>query len=57
MICESCQVGADFNSRGNYDKSAELHNYCKGDCCCQHRTDSGYVANDGKPHINLVQSP
>ena len=38
MICEDCKVGGNFNRLGSWDKALELHSFCKGGCCCQHKT-------------------
>jgi hypothetical protein len=58
MICTDCQVGGDFNAKGNYDKAEELHGYCKGDCGCHHKTGAGwYVRKDQKPTLMQTQSP
>lgn len=58
MICSDCKVGGDFNSYGNYDKAEELHDLCKGDCPCQHKTGPGWYAKAGqKPAPMRTQSP
>ncbi len=58
MICADCQVGGDFNAKGNYDKAEELHGYCKGNCGCQHKTGPGwYVKANAKAPLMQVQSP
>ncbi len=58
MICTDCTVAATFNSNGNYDKSDELHGYCKGDCGCQHKTGPGWFVKRGsKVPPMQTQSP
>lgn len=58
MICSDCQVGGDFNAKGNYDKAEELHEYCKGDCGCLHKTGAGWYVKVGqKPTLIQTQSP
>jgi hypothetical protein len=58
MICTDCKVGGDFNSYSNYDKAEELHDLCKGDCSCQHKTGPGwYVKQGAKPTLMQTQSP
>ena len=57
MICEPCCRGANAFSNGFRDTANDFHKQCKGDCCCQHKTTKGYVANDGKVHLNQTQSP
>ena len=58
MICTDCTVAATFNSNGNYDKAEELHEYCKGDCGCQHKTGPGwFVKRNEKAPLIQVQSP
>jgi hypothetical protein len=58
MICTDCKVGATFNEQGNYDKSEELHDLCRGDCGCQHRTGPGwFVKANGKATLMQTQSP
>ena len=58
MICSDCQVGGDFNAKGNYDKAEELHQYCKGDCGCHHKTGPGWYVKVGeKPKPVQSQSP
>lgn len=58
MICDDCQVGGDFNSKGNYDKADELHGYCKGDCTCLHKTGAGWYVRVGeKAKPMQTQSP
>lgn len=58
MICIDCRVAGDFNTAGNYDKAEELHDFCKGDCPCHHKTGHGWVVRRGEkvPPIR-VQSP
>ena len=58
MICSDCVVAATFNSNGNYDKAEELHDYCKGDCGCLHKTGAGWFIKAGeKPKAVQTQSP
>ena len=58
MICLDCKVGGDFNSLGNYDKAEELHDLCKGDCPCHHKTGPGWVVKVGEKAPQMrVQSP
>ena len=58
MICDDCSVGGDFNSQGKYEKSEELHGFCKGDCGCQHKTGPGwYVRRGVKAPLMQTQSP
>jgi hypothetical protein len=58
MICTDCSVAGDFNTKGNYDKAEELHEYCKGDCGCHHKTGPGWYVKAGeKPKPIQTQSP
>ena len=58
MICLDCIVGGDFNAKGNWDKADEMHEYCEGDCPCQHKTGPGwYVKAGAKATLMQVQSP
>ena len=58
MICNDCKAGGDYNALGNYDKAEELHEYCKGDCGCLHKTGLGwFVKANAKAPLMQVQSP
>ena len=48
MICVSCTAGGVANSSGSYDSATLLHNQCKGDCTCRHKTGPGYVKHQGE---------
>jgi hypothetical protein len=58
VICLDCKAGGDYNALGNYDKAEELHEFCKGDCTCLHRTGPGWYVKVGEKATPMrVQSP
>lgn len=58
MICLDCKAGGDYNALGNYDKAEELHEFCKGDCTCLHKTGPGWAVKAGEKATQMrVQSP
>lgn len=58
MICLDCKAGGDYNALGNYDKAEELHEFCKGDCGCHHKTGAGWYVKAGEKVTQMrVQSP
>jgi len=55
---QSVQKIIDGGEFENYDKAEELHDLCKGDCPCQHKTGPGwYVKANAKAPLMQVQSP
>ena len=48
MICNPCTAGGVANSAGSYDSATLLHNQCKGDCTCLHKTGRGFVKHPGE---------
>ena len=58
MICESCLWAGHKNSLGQINLAVELHQSCKGDCACQHKTGPGWFIKAGqKPKPMQTQSP
>ena len=41
MICNYCVSGGELNKANQFKRAANMHNKCKGDCCCQHKTGPG----------------
>ena len=48
MICNPCIAGGVAQSAGSYDSALLLHQQCKGDCPCQHKTGAGLVVHRGE---------
>ena len=58
MICVECSAAGVANSVGSFDSAVKLHNECKGDCPCRHKTGRGYVKQQGeKVPMMQTQSP
>jgi hypothetical protein len=58
MICDNCKWGGHNNTLGNTGLAKEMHENCKGDCGCQHKTGPGWFVRRGvKPPTMQTQSP
>jgi hypothetical protein len=57
MICDSCCIAGELNSRGKVNDALDMHNGCKG-CECQHKIGTGWFARKGeKASLHQTQSP
>lgn len=42
MICHYCTSGGELNKLNQFKRAKNMHNKCKGDCNCQHKTGPEY---------------
>lgn len=47
MICNHCQIAAEFNRKRKTNESIEFHNACKG-CECQHKVGTEWFVRKGE---------
>ena len=58
MICTQCSAAGVANSVGSFDSADLLHQQCKGDCPCRHKTGREYVKRQGEREpLMRTQSP
>ena len=57
MICNHCQIAAEFNRKRKSNEAIEFHNACKG-CECQHKVGTEWFVRKGEAIPQMrTQSP
>ena len=58
MICANCVMAGEYNTKQWFVLAKTTHEYCEGDCGCQHKTGQGWVKPSGsKVMLMQIQSP